>query len=121
MCRSASGGPYTVDDLGEARRLIDEYAELAARLAACEDPRAELLRAELLEAGRCMGAVEAAMLSVNEATRRVMEAECAYALCGYGESMWARAGARWASETMTRLYALREIELTNGWESDGHD
>lgn len=103
-----------MDDLGEARRLIDEYAELAARLAACEDPRAELLRAELLEAGRCMGAVEAAMLSV-------MEAECAYALCGYGESMWARAGARWASETMARLYALREIELTNGWESDGQD
>lgn len=80
MCRSVSGGPYTVDDLGEARRLIDEYAELAARLAACEDPRAELLRAVLLEAG-----------------------------------------ARWASETMARLYALREIELTNGWESDGQD
>lgn len=101
-----------MDDLGETRRLIDEYAELAARLAACEDPRAELLRAELLEA---------AMLSVNEASRRVMEAECAYALCGYGESMWARAGVRWASKTMAGLYALREIELTNGWESDGQD
>lgn len=83
-----------MDDLGEARCLIDEYGELAAKLVACEDPRAELhLRAEVLEAVRCMSAVEAAMLSVNEATRRVMEAERAYALCGYGESMWAKAGA----------------------------
>lgn len=68
-----------------------------------------------------MGAVEAAMLSVNEATRLVMEAECAYAPCSYGESMWARAGARWASETMAGLYALCMIEITNGWESDGQD